>query len=81
MFAGLLMATRADPNAVVAVPFGATAFFVQRQRRDNQEHFPVRHTSRHKAVITAFAVVFLAEQDDLTQILTANLAARYHSVL
>ena len=28
---------------------------------------------------TAFAVIFLAEWGDLTQILTANLAARYHS--
>ena len=32
-------------------------------------------------VITAFVVVFLAEWGDLTQILTANLAARYGSLL
>jgi len=32
-------------------------------------------------VITAFVVVFLAEWGDLTQILTANLAARYGSPL
>lgn len=35
----------------------------------------------HKVVGTAFIVVFLAEWGDLTQILTANLAARLHSPL
>jgi putative Ca2+/H+ antiporter (TMEM165/GDT1 family) len=30
---------------------------------------------------TAFVVIFLAEWGDLTQILTANLAAHYHSAL
>ena len=30
-------------------------------------------------VTTAFVVIFLAEWGDLTQILTANLAAHYHS--
>jgi putative Ca2+/H+ antiporter (TMEM165/GDT1 family) len=30
-------------------------------------------------VVTAFIVIFLAEWGDLTQILTANLAAHYHS--
>ncbi len=34
--------------------------------------------SRHGAVLTAFVVVFLAEWGDLTQIIIANLAARYH---
>jgi Ca2+/H+ antiporter, TMEM165/GDT1 family len=36
-------------------------------------------TSRRQIAITAFIVIFLAEWGDLTQILTANLAARYHS--
>jgi len=31
--------------------------------------------------VTAFLVIFLAEWGDLTQILTANLAARYHQPL
>jgi putative Ca2+/H+ antiporter (TMEM165/GDT1 family) len=30
-------------------------------------------------VLTALVVIFLAEWGDLTQILTANLAAKYHS--
>lgn len=32
-----------------------------------------------RVVVTAFIVIFLAEWGDLTQILTANLAAHYHS--
>jgi putative Ca2+/H+ antiporter (TMEM165/GDT1 family) len=35
--------------------------------------------SHRQIAATAFAVIFLAEWGDLTQILTANLAARYHS--
>ena len=31
-------------------------------------------------MFTAFVVIFLAEWGDLTQILTANLAAKYHDV-
>ena len=36
---------------------------------------------RGRTVLTAFIVVFVAEWGDLTQILTANLAARYNSPL
>jgi Ca2+/H+ antiporter, TMEM165/GDT1 family len=32
----------------------------------------------HRVVATAFLVIFVAEWGDLTQVLTANLAARYH---
>jgi putative Ca2+/H+ antiporter (TMEM165/GDT1 family) len=35
--------------------------------------------SGRRVVTTAFIVIFLAEWGDLTQILTANLAAHYHS--
>jgi putative Ca2+/H+ antiporter (TMEM165/GDT1 family) len=38
-----------------------------------------RDVSGHGAVLTAFVVIFLAEWGDLTQILTANLAARYRA--
>jgi putative Ca2+/H+ antiporter (TMEM165/GDT1 family) len=37
--------------------------------------------SHRQTLVTAFVVIFLAEWGDLTQILTANLAARYHSPL
>jgi putative Ca2+/H+ antiporter (TMEM165/GDT1 family) len=33
----------------------------------------------HRVVLTSAGVIFLAEWGDLTQILTADLAARYHS--
>ncbi len=33
---------------------------------------------RRRTAITAFVVIFLAEWGDLTQLLTVNLAARYH---
>jgi putative Ca2+/H+ antiporter (TMEM165/GDT1 family) len=35
----------------------------------------------HRVIGTAFVVIFVAEWGDLTQVLTANLAARYHSPL
>jgi Ca2+/H+ antiporter, TMEM165/GDT1 family len=37
--------------------------------------------THQRVVTTAFVVIFLAEWGDLTQILTANLAAHYHSPL
>ncbi len=36
---------------------------------------------RRRSVLTAFGVIFLAEWGDLTQVLTVNLAARYHAPL
>jgi putative Ca2+/H+ antiporter (TMEM165/GDT1 family) len=40
-----------------------------------------RQVSRHGVILTALVVIFVAEWGDLTQILTANLAAKYHSPL
>ncbi len=37
--------------------------------------------SHRRTAVTAFVVIFVAEWGDLTQILTANLAARYHQPL
>ena len=34
---------------------------------------------RRRSAITTFVLIFLAEWGDLTQVLTVNLAARYHS--
>ena len=47
-------------------------------RRSIDEHRAQRAPG---ASTTAFVVIFLAEWGDLTQVLTANLAARYHSPL
>lgn len=41
----------------------------------DEEDLAEREASKHGVVITAFVVIFLAEWGDLTQILTANLAA------
>jgi putative Ca2+/H+ antiporter (TMEM165/GDT1 family) len=69
-------------DAVVALLFlgGAVYAFVEGNKDTSQliEHEAASH---RRVVITAFVVIFLAEWGDLTQILVANLAARYHSVL
>lgn len=49
-----------------------------RRERQVVQQAGQRHRS---AMLTAFTVIFLAEWGDLTQILMANLATRYHSAL
>ena len=74
-------------EAIVAVMFAAGAILAvreaRRERNGRQAGGVVASEShgRRRAALTAFVVVFLAEWGDLTQILTANLAARYHSAL
>jgi Ca2+/H+ antiporter, TMEM165/GDT1 family len=52
----------------------------ERKREDREEHLVQDTATGHRrAVLTAFIVIFLAEWGDLTQVLTANLAARLHS--
>jgi putative Ca2+/H+ antiporter (TMEM165/GDT1 family) len=51
-------------------------------REEREEELIEREARTHRQVVTtAFAVIFLAEWGDLTQILTVNLAAHYHDVL
>ncbi len=68
-------------DAVVAVLFvaGAVWAFTAREADDESELVATEAASHRRVVTTAFAVIFIAEWGDLTQILTANLAARYHS--
>jgi putative Ca2+/H+ antiporter (TMEM165/GDT1 family) len=74
-------------EAVVALMFLAAALLavreaVRERRGEGASHAEVRHTGQPgRTVLTAFVVVFLAEWGDLTQILTANLAARYNAPL
>ena len=74
-------------EAVVAVIFlvGAALAFREARKESHHEEREERLTStadhQRKAVLTAFVVIFLAEWGDLTQVLTANLAARLHSPL
>jgi putative Ca2+/H+ antiporter (TMEM165/GDT1 family) len=70
-------------DAVVAALFLFGAVYAYRESRAPEvaEALPKRTPPRHGAVTTAFVVIFIAEWGDLTQILTADLAARYHSPL
>jgi putative Ca2+/H+ antiporter (TMEM165/GDT1 family) len=69
-------------EAVVAVMFLVGAVFALREKPDEEIALVARETTTHRQVGTAaFVVVFIAEWGDLTQILTANLAAHYHSPL
>jgi putative Ca2+/H+ antiporter (TMEM165/GDT1 family) len=53
----------------------------ERQHEAREEELVETEVKAHqrRTITTAFIVIFLAEWGDLTQILTANLAARYHS--
>ncbi len=66
---------------VVAVLFAAGAVYSWVSRNTSEEAEESRVRSGRAVVTTAAGVIFLAEWGDLTQILTANLAARYHSWL
>ena len=73
-------------DGVVAALFvvGAGYAFVESRRggaEDAQAGAPVKVVRGAHVVTTAFVVIFLAEWGDLTQILTANLAVRYHAPL
>ena len=59
------------------------ALAIREARKENGEDGLVKEeaASGRRVVTTAFVVIFLAEWGDLTQILTANLAAHYHSPL
>ncbi|HET9732542.1 MAG TPA: TMEM165/GDT1 family protein [Acidimicrobiales bacterium] len=69
-------------DAVVAFLFAAGAVYAWLTR--NQAAHPVRAhaaSGRARTAVTALGVLFVAEWGDLTQVLTANLALRYHSPL
>jgi Ca2+/H+ antiporter, TMEM165/GDT1 family len=68
-------------EAVVAAMFVFGALYAWREGARTRDEKALRRSSGHNAVLTAFVVIFLAEWGDLTQILTANLAARYHDLL
>jgi len=67
-------------DALVAVLFLAGAIYAFVATADDQSELIAHEAQTHRRVVTmAFAVIFVAEWGDLTQILTANLAAHYHS--
>ena len=72
---------RRGVNGLVAVLFLGGAVYAFLEGAHAEEHLVEREAAAHRVVSTAFLVIFIAEWGDLTQILTANLAAHYHSVL
>jgi putative Ca2+/H+ antiporter (TMEM165/GDT1 family) len=68
-------------DAVVAGLFLFGAAYAWREGTKAEEELAQEEASKHGVVLTAFLVIFIAEWGDLTQILTANLAAKYHSAL
>jgi putative Ca2+/H+ antiporter (TMEM165/GDT1 family) len=64
-------------EAVVAVMFLLGAVMAFRDTGEEEEAEGVTTKPGSRTVLTAFVVIFIAEWGDLTQILTANLAARY----
>jgi Ca2+/H+ antiporter, TMEM165/GDT1 family len=75
-------------DAFVAAMFLAGAALAVReaakeaQNERDEEALVERELASHRRIaVTAFLVIFLAEWGDLTQILTANLAAHYHDAL
>jgi putative Ca2+/H+ antiporter (TMEM165/GDT1 family) len=68
-------------DAVVAAMFVFGAVYAWREGTRTEQEAALREVPNHGAVLTAFVVIFLAEWGDLTQVVTANLAAKYHSPL
>jgi putative Ca2+/H+ antiporter (TMEM165/GDT1 family) len=80
----LLPARAIDALVVVLFAVGAVLAFRESAADDEQAAEAVIEQTLprpHRTVATAFAVIFVAEWGDLTQVLTANLAARYHAPL
>jgi putative Ca2+/H+ antiporter (TMEM165/GDT1 family) len=69
-------------DAIVAALFLAGAIYALREGFKDETELVEREVASHRrTVVTAFTVIFIAEWGDLTQILIANLAARYHAPL
>jgi putative Ca2+/H+ antiporter (TMEM165/GDT1 family) len=86
MVAILLLPKRALAGVVAALFLAGAALSVREwlhaRRHSDMEEPAVKPTPGFsRATATAFAVVFVAEWGDLTQVLTANLAAHFHAPL
>jgi Ca2+/H+ antiporter, TMEM165/GDT1 family len=68
-------------SAFVAAMFLAGALLALHEARRGDAIVEQPVASHRRVAVTAFLVIFLAEWGDLTQILTANLAAHYHQPL
>jgi putative Ca2+/H+ antiporter (TMEM165/GDT1 family) len=69
-------------EALVAGLFALGAVYMFRESDTDETELLTREARTHgRVATTAFAVIFIAEWGDLTQILVANLAAHYHAAL
>jgi len=68
-------------GALVAALFLLGAVFAWREASRDDQALTEPEATGQQVVTTTFVVIFLAEWGDLTQILTANLAAHYHDPL
>jgi putative Ca2+/H+ antiporter (TMEM165/GDT1 family) len=73
-------------DVVVAILFGVgavVAFIAAFDAEEHEEHEEeiITEYGTHRVFAMAFLVIFVAEWGDLTQVLTANFAARYGSGL
>ena len=69
-------------DALTSLLFFGGAVYAWRAREDEEEEMAVVEAiSRRRTILTAATVIFVAEWGDLTQVITANLALRYHSPL
>ena len=74
-------------EAVIAALFllgAAMVFFGKHGLEENIKHSRLSQQQVHKPWLvfaTAFSVIFIGEWGDLTQIITANYAARYHDTV
>ena len=82
---GLLSLLPHQPMQIaVAVLFVPGAVLLLRQKPALSDEYVAQHQSRRTFLpiaLASFAVVFAAEFGDLTQIVTANLAVKYHDPL
>jgi putative Ca2+/H+ antiporter (TMEM165/GDT1 family) len=68
-------------DVIVAAMFVAGGVYALVEGMNDEEELIEKEIESHRVATTAFIVIFVAEWGDLTQILTANLAAHYHSGL
>jgi Ca2+/H+ antiporter, TMEM165/GDT1 family len=76
-----VLSQRAVDGVVAALFLGGAIYALVEAGRDETALINREVATRRRVVVTAFVVIFLAEWGDLTQILTANLTAHYHSPL
>src|SRR6266480_2992058 len=79
-FASLVLATRFRPIYVFVGAvffFGAAVLLLRRAEPAQEPDARPARSSFAKAAAVSFAVILVAEFGDITQILVANLAARY----